>query len=55
MQDITAMKVPGKYEPKSLDEFKAFDDAVTRILSVPASRVQDKIAKKTRKKRAKTG
>ena len=54
MQDITAMKVPDKYEPKSTDEFRTFDDAVTRILSVPASKVQKKIAsKKARKKRAK--
>ena len=49
------MKVPEKYEPKSPDEFRVFDDAVTRILSVPASKVQQKIArKKARKKRAKT-
>ena len=54
MQDITAMKVPDKYEPKNPDEFRTFDDAVTRILSVPASKVQKKIArKKARKKRAK--
>lgn len=54
MQDITAMKVPDKYEPKSPDEFRVFDDAVSRILSVPASRVQQKIAnKKARNKRAK--
>ena len=55
MQDINAMKVPDKYEPKSPDEFRVFDDAVSRILSVPASKVQQKIArKKARKKRAKT-
>ena len=55
MQDITAMKVPDKYEPKSPDEFRTFDDVVGRILSVPASKVQQKIArKKARKKRAKT-
>ena len=49
------MKVPDKYEPKNANEFRTFDDAVTRILSVPASRVQQKIArKKARKKRAKT-
>ena len=48
------MKVPEKYEPKNADEFRVFDDAVTRILSVPASKVQKKIAsKKARKKRAK--
>lgn len=34
-----AMKVPEKYEPKNPDEFRTFDDAVTRILSVPASKV----------------
>jgi hypothetical protein len=54
MQVITAMKVPDKYEPKNQDEFRTFDDAMTRILSVPASEVQKKIAKKkARKKRAK--
>ena len=48
------MKVPTKYEPKSSDEFRVFDDAVTRILAVPASKVQKKIArKKARKKLAK--
>ena len=52
---LEPMKVPEKYEPKSPDEFGVFDDAVTRILSVPASKVQQKIArKKARKKRAKT-
>jgi hypothetical protein len=44
MQGITAMKVPDKYEPKSLDELRTFDDAMTRILSVPASEIQEKIA-----------
>ena len=49
------MKIPDKYEPKSPDEFMVFDDVVSRILSVPASKVQQKIArKKARKKRAKT-
>ena len=49
-----AMKVPEKYEPKNPDEFRTFDDAVSRILSVPALKVQKKIArKKARKKRAK--
>jgi hypothetical protein len=54
MQVITAMKIPDKYEPKNPDEFRTFDDAMTRILSVPASEVQEQIAKKkARKKRAK--
>jgi len=54
MQGINTMKVPDKYEPKNPDEFRTFDDAVGRILSVPASKVQNKIAsKKARKKRAK--
>ena len=49
------MKVPENYEPKSKDEFRTFDNAVSRILSVPASKVQKKIAsKKARKKRAKS-
>jgi hypothetical protein len=51
---IEVMKIPDKYEPKNPDEFRTFDDAMTRILSVPASEVQKKIAsKKARKKRAK--
>jgi hypothetical protein len=54
MQDISTMKVPDKYEPKSPDEFRVFDDAVGCILSVPASKVQKKIArKKARNERAK--
>lgn len=55
MQVSTVMKVPDKYEPKNPDEFRTFDDAVSRILSAPASKIQKKIArKKARKKRAKT-
>lgn len=41
-----AMEVPEKYEPKNPDEFRTFDEAVTRILSVPASKVQKKIGRK---------
>lgn len=53
MIEVT-MKVPDKYEPKSPDEFRTFNDAMTRILSVPASEVQKHTTKKkARKKRAK--
>ena len=55
MQGITAMKVPDKYEPKNADEFGTFDRAMTKILAVPGTAVQKKIAKKkARKKRAKS-
>jgi ribosomal protein S17E len=54
MQDINTMKVPDKYEPKNTDEFGTFDAAMTQILSVPSSKIQQQIAKKkARKKRAK--
>ena len=51
------MRVPEKYEPKNADEFGTFDDAMTRILSVPAHHIKGQIEtakkKKARKKRAK--
>jgi hypothetical protein len=54
MQDITAMKVPDKYEPKNPDEFRTFDDAVIRILPIPASKFTRKShVKEPAKKRAK--
>lgn len=49
------MKVPDKYEPKTTDEFGTFDRAMTKLLAVPASEMQRKIAKhKKRKKKSKT-
>jgi hypothetical protein len=50
MQGITAMKVPDKYEPKNDDEFGTFDRAVTRLLAVPASEIQRKVAKHKKRK-----
>ncbi len=57
MQGVTAMKVPDKYEPRTPNEFGTFDAAMTRILSVPSSEMQQRIEehkkKKARKKLAK--
>jgi hypothetical protein len=54
---MTDIKVPENYEPKNADEFGTFDRAMTRILSVPASEIQRRLAQdkrqKARKKRAK--
>ena len=43
------MKVPDKYEPKNAVEFGTFDRAMTKILAVPASKVQQVKKKKARK------
>lgn len=54
IQDITAMKVPPKYEPKNTDEFGTFDRAMTKLLAVPADELQRKIKRhKKRKKKSK--
>jgi hypothetical protein len=50
MQGITAMKVPDKYEPKNTDEFGTFDRAMTKLLAVPATELQRKVAKHKKRK-----
>jgi hypothetical protein len=50
------MKVPDKYEPKTLMNSARFDRAVTKLLAVPADEVQSKTKKhKRHKKKSKTG
>ena len=35
------MKVPEKYDPKNAHEFRTFDRAMTKLLTVPAAEARD--------------